>query len=264
MKLKIKGKFGGLVSWNLVKYELHEVQIHSHSEHSINGHFSDIEVQFYYRAITPGHLKKSAAVSILFDIVPGSTNLFFEKDLNILDLPDCTESKKQIINPIDLRHMFMTDESDEYQGFSYYQYEGSLTSPPCQEETTWYVVSKPLPISYTVVEYLRDVLRPNSLDIPTGSKNCLNINVALHEEDENPLDNIRKIQDLNGRHVYYYENECGLNKKKKVEPQIGHYEKVTQEMTRYYYVNDNKPSGLPNSFVVSEIEAKRFLPNGFK
>jgi hypothetical protein len=52
-----------------------------------------------------------------------------------------------------------------------------------------------------------------------------------------------------------------MNRKPKIPEINGHYEKVKEDITRYFYVNDNKPSGAPNAFVVSESEAKGFLDN---
>jgi hypothetical protein len=37
---------------------------------------------------------------------------------------------------------------------------------------------------------------------------------------------------------------------------LGHYEKVDKNVQKYFYVESDKPSGLPNSFVISEKEAK--------
>lgn len=130
--LKIKGIMGSLVTWELIKYELFEVQFHTHSEHTIKNQVFDMEVQFYFRAITPGCLRKTAALAVLYKVVPGSTNLFFDKTINILDLPDRFEKKKKLLKPLDLKHLFMLDSEDSYDGFSYYTYEGSFTSPPCQ------------------------------------------------------------------------------------------------------------------------------------
>jgi carbonic anhydrase len=132
--LKIKGNLGSIVTWELIKYELYEVQFHTGSEHTIKGEQFDMEVQFYYRSITQGCIGKSAAVGVLFKIEPGSTNLFFDKTLNILDLPDQFEKRKIFDNKkyVDLRDLFRIDEDDMYEGFSYFQYEGSLTSPNCQ------------------------------------------------------------------------------------------------------------------------------------
>lgn len=33
------------------------------------------------------------------------------------------------------------------------------------EETTWFVTSSPLPISYTTIEYFRDILKPQTVII---------------------------------------------------------------------------------------------------
>jgi hypothetical protein len=44
-----------------------------------------------------------------------------------------------------------------------------------------------------------------------------------------------------------------INNEKK-EP-IGHYEKITTKETKYFFVSDDKPSGIPGAFVVSESEA---------
>lgn len=130
--LKIKGKLGSIVTWDIIKYDLTEIQFHTKSEHTINEERFDMEVQFYYNAVTPGHLGKSAALAILFKIVPGSTNLFFDKTVNILDLPDKFEKNKKLSKSLNLKHLLMLNEDDEYEDFSYYQYEGSRTSPPCQ------------------------------------------------------------------------------------------------------------------------------------
>ena len=42
--------------------------------------------------------------------------------------------------------------------FSYFKYQGSRTSPPCEEAVTWFVVSEIFPVSSTVLVMFRDVL----------------------------------------------------------------------------------------------------------
>lgn len=72
--------------------------------------------------------------------------------------------------------------------------------------------------------------------------------------DDQIRDNIRKPQDLHERCIFYYDNGCNTIKRPKPKP-LGHFEKVDQKITNYFYVSDDKPSGVPNSFVVSPGEA---------
>jgi len=72
--------------------------------------------------------------------------------------------------------------------------------------------------------------------------------------DDNIQDNSRKIQNSNNREINYYDNQCNMSKKPKLKP-MGHFEKVDQKITNYFYVSDDKPSGVPNAFVVSPGEA---------
>lgn len=67
--------------------------------------------------------------------------------------------------------------------------------------------------------------------------------------------NYRELQGLNNREVYFFDkgrrcfHESPFARKKK-----GHYEKVSRTLNEYLWVNDDKPTGLPNSFVVPEEE----------
>jgi len=250
--LKIKGYFGSLVTYDFLKYDSYEIQFHVKSEHTIKGLQHDLEVQLLYRCITPGYISKLAVLSVLFKIKAGIKNKFFDGDIDILDLPDQTFKKRKLKNKIDFKNLFLQDNEDTYQPFSYYQYEGSLSSPPCQEDTNWFIASEVLPISYTTVEYLKDALKPSDFQ---GDKTCLKINLSLG--DELP-ENYRNVKNLNGRPIYYYENTCGDRSKHKHAIK-GHYEKVEKSNTKYFFVRGNKPSGIPGAFTVSKSEAKNLM-----
>jgi hypothetical protein len=68
----------------------------------------------------------------------------------------------------------------------------------------------------------------------------------------------RDVQPLNGRPVFHYDYEkfCGPEEQtSSKEEDTGHYEKVLTAMTKYFYVSDSKPSGIPGAFLISEKEA---------
>jgi len=181
---------------------MYEMVFHIASEHTIEGVNYDLEAQIYYMAVTSGHVKKSAAVSILFKVAPGAKNLFFEKDINIVDLPDKYDREKTIEGVVDLKHIFLSNPDDKFLEFSYYEYEGSTSAPPCREDTTWYVVADPVPISYTTVETFKDAIKSLneeylSDDLFLMSENALEAPVS----DKN-----RSLQQINGRDIYYYES----------------------------------------------------------
>jgi len=43
--------------------------------------------------------------------------------------------------------------------------------------------------------------------------------------------------------------------RREIQPLNGRPEKIQKTLTKYFYVNDEKPSGIPNAFVVSKDEA---------
>ena len=71
----------------------------------------------------------------------------------------------------------------------------------------------------------------------------------------------REIQEINGRPIFHYDHEkqCGKDPKV-IIPEPGHYEKIQKIATKYFYINNLTPSGIPGAFVVSEDEAKGVKP----
>ena len=123
---------------------------------------------------------------------------------------------------------------------SMYTYQGSLTAPPCTERTIHYVVANPIPIAHAVVTMLKEALRTDD------------------NQNVDDIANIRETQPLNDRTVFFYDaSNCRTPKYfEPKEQKTGHYEKVPKQVTEYFYVNGDEPSGIPDSFVVSENEAK--------
>eukprot|EP00178_Gracilaria_changii_P013308 TRINITY_DN3768_c0_g2_i1.p1 TRINITY_DN3768_c0_g2~~TRINITY_DN3768_c0_g2_i1.p1 ORF type:complete len:214 (+),score=46.67 TRINITY_DN3768_c0_g2_i1:54-644(+) len=74
---------------------------------------------------------------------------------------------------------------------SYYTYKGSLTTPTCNETLLWHVLETPMYVSKDIV---------------------VGIQEAIAAADEASRYNLRTLQPLNGRQVYYHNaeepNEC--------------------------------------------------------
>jgi len=117
--------------------------------------------------------------------------------------------------------VFLKDEDDTFSGyFSYYYYQGSLSSPPCDEETNYFVSTKPVFTSLTAIEMIKEVL-----DTPV----LKTANLAA-PPNNNPDGNARKIQDLNGRKVHYFDSKnCEYMPKIEKPVDEGHYERVDRK-----------------------------------
>merc|ERR1712151_201997 len=220
------------------------------SEHSIDGKIYDMEITVLHQGMSVGDIAKQVSLSFLFEKAPGKYNGFLE-DLDYFDLPNTLNGSRDLKNPVFLGNIFKTDEDDKPSSmapFSFYTYQGSLTTPPCTEDTIVYVASKPLQIGSTPLQLFQEATR-----VPDMTDNRGNIIVSnwINETARPP-------QPLNGRPVFWFDHSktCGATPHVKPEIPSGHYEKIRKSFTSYFYVSNKKPSGLPNAYVVSEDEAK--------
>jgi carbonic anhydrase len=250
--LKIKNKFfGKIVTLDGSIYAAEEIVFHTPSEHKINGKQYDMEMQVIHTGQTSGDIAKYVILSFLFEKKPGSYNKFLD-DVDFFSLPNPSNREKDIINNLYIPKVLYSSDSQDLpvmKPFSFYTYQGSLTVPPCTERTIHYVAAKPIPIGNIVIQLFQEASRlPDMMDA--------NGNVIVNTTTSK---NNRKTQETNGRSVYYYDFEKFVGPEPPSRPTSkpdGHYEKLQKKLTEYFYVNSEKPSGLPGSFVVSESEAK--------
>lgn len=241
--------FGKVTTIDGAVYHAEEIIFHTPSEHTVNGKRYDMEVQIIHYGQSKGDIAKQLVFSFLVEKKPGMYNKFFD-DIDIFNLPEALAKSKDITNSLYIPKLLFKSEEEEVpmmKPFSFYTYQGSLTFPPCSERTIHYVVSKPIQLSSTTLTLFQEALRIPDLVDQKG-------NVIV--TDWVPQSN-RNIQPLNGRPVFYYDHikYCGPDPINPKPKPAGHYEKVVQKATSYFYVNGEKPSGLPGSFVVSENEA---------
>ncbi len=139
--------------------------------------------------------------------------------------------------------------------FSFYTYSGSLTQPPCNEQTIHYVASEPIGVSSTVIELFKEALRIPDLQDANG---------GIIVSNESILYSNRRVQQQNGRPIFHYNHKkysCPTFKRLRsrtgdANRQIhGHYERKSNSAVNYFYVEGAEASGLPGAFVVTEKEA---------
>jgi carbonic anhydrase len=124
---------GSSISIGGKKYALKQFHFHRPSEEKINGKGYEMAVHLVH-ADPQGKL---AVVAIL--LVMGQDNPLVHELWN--DLPKEKE-KEEVLNNI---HIDVTRLLPVNRG--YYTFSGSLTTPPCSEDVTWFVLKQPVSVS---------------------------------------------------------------------------------------------------------------------
>ena len=170
-----------------------EIVFHTPSEHKINGKTFDMEMQLIYYAKSNGDIAKQVILSFLFVKTPGVYNKFLD-DLDFFSLPNAKNPERDIVNDLFIPKVFLASNEEldsTFKPFSFYTYNGSLTMPPCNEQTTHFVVSEPIPLASVPIQLFQEAIR-SADNISDDS------NVELGK-------NNRDVQPLNGRPVFYYD-----------------------------------------------------------
>lgn len=249
VKLKYD-QLGKVITLDGAVYKASEIIFHTPAQHKINGKTYPLEVEIIHSGLSKEVIAQNLVLSILFELKPGVYNKFFD-DIDYFNLPNPVNKAVDITEKLNLNKILYDSSDDTYpkwKDFSIYTYEGSLTAPPCTERTIYYVKADPIPLGNATLQLMKEALKvPDTVDA-LG-------NIVLNTAQPN---NARKTQPLNGRKVFYYEfiEDLSTTPKNKISKNIDyHYEKISKNMVNYFHVDTEKPSGLPNSFVVSEKEA---------
>ena len=252
--LRIYGPyFGKTVTLDGGVYHAQEISFHTPSEHKINGERFQMEMRVVHYGKTVGDTAKQVVLCFLFKKAPGVYNRFIES-LETFNLPNPLDKYRELQKRIQLTNIFFNtneDPSSTMSPFSFYTYEGSLTRPPCNEKTITYVASEPIGISATTLALFKEALRFPDLESQHGE---------VFSQENSIMYSNRSIQNLNGRSVFHYNSKFGcLTKRMKtgyVGTTKGHYERKTTKAEKFFYVEGDQPSGMPNAFVVTEDEAR--------
>ncbi len=113
------------------EYELAQFHFHSSSEHTLSGNVMPMEVHFVHKN------KKGGLAVIGAFLIAGDSNPEIDKIWNHVPQAKNEEASAGEIN---LKALLPKKQT-------YYQYTGSLTTPPCTEGVNWNVMNTPITLS---------------------------------------------------------------------------------------------------------------------
>lgn len=153
---------GSVLVIGSTEYVLKQFHYHTTSEHQLNGASFPLEVHFVHKASDTD----LAVVGVFFEA--GAENELFAKYLS--KFPTSEGEYKDATQEIELASLLPANRS-------FYNYGGSLTTPPCSEVVRWFVLKEKITASAAQIAQFQSILDNNH----------------------------RQVQPLNGRVVYSHE-----------------------------------------------------------
>jgi carbonic anhydrase len=162
--VEFKCDAGSLVNIDGKDFQLLQFHYHAMSENTVEGVQYPLEVHFVNKAADGTY----AVIGVMFRDAGDTTNALFSEFLQYFPTSKGTYTNE--LSEIDLFSLLP-------ENLSYFHYSGSLTTPPCSEVVSWYV------LKHTVVASSQQLSQFQSI---------LN-------------DNYRPVQPLNGRVIYSFD-----------------------------------------------------------
>lgn len=122
---------GNVIGYSGEKFELIAFMIHTPSEHKVNGVMFDLELQLF--ALAPSGKRLNIAVMAN----EGGANKALKALIGAIPV---RPGDQQILAGIDLRPLVPRLKT-------YYIYNGSQTTPPCEEGVQWLIMKRALQVS---------------------------------------------------------------------------------------------------------------------
>jgi carbonic anhydrase len=144
----IQFNYNGTATFNIDGTDFSLLQFHFHtgSEHTVAGTQYPMEVHLVH-ASSDGAL---AVIGVFFEI--GTENVFLAQFID--DLPHSEDGTFTDALSYNASSLFPT-------GNNYFNYEGSLTTPPCSEVVKWFVMEENLTISQAQLDEFEGLLHNN-------------------------------------------------------------------------------------------------------
>lgn len=143
---------GSYLTLNGAKYHLLQFHFHALSEHTVNGEHFPIEIHFVHKNMETGKL---AVIGVFVE--EGDENPFFghiadewPHDEGEFDAPDSYNA-----------NVLMPEFYNHWLKQHFWWYGGSLTTPPCSEIVSWFVMMDPIHASSDQIHEMEDILHEN-------------------------------------------------------------------------------------------------------
>ena len=131
------------------RYDLVQLHFHSPSEHTVNGASFPMELHMVHQDASTGKL---AVVGVFFDTNRAERDADPELDRMFnAEVVSATAAQNMTV-AMDLAALSRLAQPPAVDGTDrYWHYSGSLTTPPCSEEVSWYLSTRPVSLSATQV-----------------------------------------------------------------------------------------------------------------
>jgi len=139
---------GSYANWGNKKFELIQFHFHHPSEHTVMGKHFDMEMHMVHKAqddqyVVIGVLMKkgkhNAGIQKIWDRIPKTIDKEVTYEDARINVADFLPAVKK-----------------------YYHYDGSLTTPPCSENVSWFVLEDSVEISEDQIRYFQKFIDHNS------------------------------------------------------------------------------------------------------
>jgi carbonic anhydrase len=148
--VQVNYESGSFVKINNQEYELLQFHFHTPSEHTIKHKASAMELHLVHKNSSG----KLGVIGIMIE--GGSQNPIVEEIWQHIPSEKGTNKIEDIM--INAQDLLPEDRA-------YYNYTGSLTTPPCSEEVNWYVLTKPIELSEKQINQFQDLYQVNARSI---------------------------------------------------------------------------------------------------
>ncbi len=138
---------GSVFNYKRSKYALKQFHFHTPSEHTITGEALPMEIHLV-------HVNDSADICVIgLMVVEGQENELLGSLIG--DFPEDAGEENKIEVEFNLNHLLPEIRS-------YYNYTGSLTTPPCTEGVNWFVMKNAVEASADQIQAISDMMPPNN------------------------------------------------------------------------------------------------------